>query len=160
MRPSSNDTITAVLFDEIFNKISANDIGDRNRGRFSVKWSKFLTAFASYLVHFIVNPPRMVSGGFITSTGIHSVMYLLMFLHCTGSVFFFGNMYWAHDMLSRIFRIWIYELITNISQLKKKPNFVLVKKCNFLSFEHVSKSKQYYISLAVLIFGRKIRSFV
>ena len=53
--------------------------------------------------------------------------------------------YRAHDIFSRIFRIRIYELFTNISQLKKNTNSLLIKESYFfLSFEHLRKPKQIF----------------
>ena len=46
---------------------------------------------------------------------------------------FFFTYYRAHDMFSRSSRLRIYELFRQYSQLKKKQNFLLVKKCNFFS---------------------------
>ena len=44
-----------------------------------------------------------------------------------------------HNMFSRIFRVRIYEFFTNISQLEKKTNFLLVKK---VLLSVLRKSKQ------------------
>ena len=53
--------------------------------------------------------------------------------------------YRAHDIFSRIFRIRIYKLFTNISQLKKNTNSLLIKESYFfLSFEHLRKPKQIF----------------